>query len=88
MMMNGTALNILHEGCKLPFLDNPGEASFLNNKFIFRNSEVAKNFIEELLSAGTLPECGKQQKFVNLLSDSINLQGKKRLISENVSKII
>ena len=53
---NEQVLNIIQEGCRLPFLETPDTARFSNNKSAINNSEFVENSIKEMLTTGTITE--------------------------------
>lgn len=77
---NNKIVEVIREGYKLPFIETPEQANFINNKTALNSSEFVTKTIQDLLARGSILETLQKPKVVNPLSVSTNSSGKKRLI--------
>ena len=77
---NETILEVVENGYKIPFLTDPQQAFFKNNKSAISNSDFVEGAILELLDTGRIRETDTAPFIVNPLSVSTSRYNKKRLI--------
>ena len=79
---NSTILEIIDNGCKIPFFKTAKGTSFQNNHSALKNKDFVEESISELLKCGYVTEAEESPEVINPLSVSINSSGKQRLILE------
>ena len=79
---NSAILEIIDNGCKIPFFKTAKGASFQNNHLSLKNKDFVEESISELLKCGYVIEAEESPEVINPLSVSINSSGKQCLILE------
>lgn len=72
--------DVIKEGYKLPFLETPKQASFLNNKSALSHGDFVQESVLKLKEQGRVKEILEVPTVLNPLSVNVNSSGKKRLI--------
>lgn len=73
-------LDTILDGLKIPFIYTPPSPHFFTNRSTIQYSDFVEHAISDLLTTGSVIECESAPTVVNPLSDSIQSNGKKRLI--------
>ena len=83
-------LNIISDGYKIPFVQQPSSALLKNNRSALEHEDFVSNEIHALLQKQCIEEVNKPPFCVNPLTVSVNNSGKKRLILDlrHVNKFI
>ena len=73
-------LDIIEDGYKIPFLQEPMSIFLKNNKSALNNSEFVNEAILDLVKGGLVKEVSNRPHVVNPLTVSVNAKGKHRLV--------
>ena len=76
---NSGVMDLIEHGYKIPFLNNPPDGFFENNKSALKNRDFVEKEVNNLLATGRILEVKQKPLVVNPLTVSEN-GGKKRLI--------
>jgi hypothetical protein len=87
---NSFILDVIKEGYRIPFIENPSSVFFSNNTSARKYSKCVTTAINQLVLSGCVIEKSSRPYCINPLTVSINSNGKERLILDlrHVNKCI